>query len=151
MFNKLFPRVFDNAYRGYKAALWLFGIVAALKLVQSGAIIFNGYSTVIGADGIPLDTYTAAASQTIVGLFGLISLWRLLFCLLSILVLVRYRSAVPLMLLLFALQFLGAELLSQFIPIVRIGTPPGIIVNLILFVLMLIGLALSLLNKRVHP
>ena len=151
MFDKLFPRVFDNAYRGYKAALWLLGTVAALKLVQSGAIIFNGYSTVIGADGIPLDTYPAAASQTIVGLFGLISLWRLLFCLLSILVLVRYRSAVPLMLLLFALQFLGAELLSQFIPIVRIGTPPGIIVNLILFVLMLIGLALSLLNRRVHP
>jgi hypothetical protein len=151
MFDKLFPRVFDNSYRGYKTALWLLGIVAALKLVQSGAIIFNGYSTVIGADGIPLDTYPAAASQTIVGLFGLISLWRLLFCLLSILVLVQYRSAAPLMLLLFALQFLGAELLGQFIPIVRIGTPPGIIVNLILFVLMLIGLALSLLNKRVHP
>jgi len=150
MLDKLFPRVLDNTYRGYTAALWLFGTVAAIKLLQSGAIIFNGYSTVIGADGIPLDTYPAAASQTIVGLFGLIALWRLLFCLLGVLVLVRYRGAVPLMLMLFALQFLGAELLAQFAPIARIGTPPGIIVNLILFALMLIGLALSLLNKRAH-
>lgn len=147
MLEKLLPQPIDNTYRGYKAALWLLGLVIGVRMLQSTFIIFNGYSTVTGADGIPLDTYPAAAAQTIVGIFAQSSLWRLIFCLLGVLVLIRYRGAVPLMFVLFLLNFLGAQLLSQFVPLVRVGTPPGPIVNLVLFALMVIGLALSLRNR----
>jgi len=150
MLDKIFPRQFDNSYRGYKTALWIFGLITAVRTLQSIFIIFNGYMTVRDADGIPIDTYPAEVAQTIVGLFGLISLWRFIFSLLSIIVLVRYRSAVPLMFALLILNFLGAQLLSQFVPLVRVGTPPGPIVNLVLVVLMLIGLVLSLMNRRIH-
>src|SRR4051794_39385335 len=108
MLDKLFPVSLDNTYRGYRAALWIFGFVIAVRALQSAVIIFNGYSTVIGADGIPIDTYPAGAAQTIVGLFGLVSVWRLIFCLLAVLVLIRYRSAVPLMFVLLISSFLGA-------------------------------------------
>src|SRR5688572_16255826 len=133
MFDKLLPRTIDNTYRGYKAALWLLGLVTAVRILQSMMIIFNGSSTIKGADGIPLDAYAPEAAQTIIALFAHNSLWRLLFCLLSIIVLVWYRSAVSLMFTLLLLHYLAARLLSQFVPMVREGTPPGSIVNLTLF------------------
>lgn len=148
MLDKLFPQRIDNTYRGNRIALWLFGLVVAVRMVQSVAILANGYGTVTGADGIPLDTYAADAAQTVVGLFALVSLWRLIFCLLGVLVLVRYRAAVPLMFVLFIANYLGAQILSQFVPLVRTGTPPGPIVNGTLFGLMVIGLVLSLIDRR---
>jgi hypothetical protein len=149
MFGKLLPQTIDNTYRGYKTALWLLGLVTAVRILQSVMMIFNGYSTIKGADGIPLDSYAPEAGQTIMALFAQGSLWRLLFCLLCIIVLVRYRSAVPLMFTLLLLHYLAARMLSQFIPLVREGTPPGSIVNLVLLVLMIIGLVLSLRSRGV--
>ena len=147
MFNKLLPQPIDNTYRGYKVALWLFGFVVGVKITQSVLIIFNGYSTARDADGIPLDTYTPAAAQTMVALFAQGSLWRLTLCLLCVLVLVRYRSAIPLMFVLLLLNYLASQLIFQFVPLVRTGTPPGPIVNLIMFALMIIGLVLSLRSR----
>lgn len=144
MFARLFPPIIDNSYRGSKIALWLLGLVVGLKATQSFAIIFNGRYTATGADGIPLDTYPAAAAQTIVALFALLSLWRLLVCSVGVVVLLRYRAAVPLMLALFLAQYLVNQLLLQFIPLVHVGTPPGPIINLVLAVLTLVGLVLSL-------
>lgn len=148
MFDKLLPQPIDNTYRGSKVALWLFGLVVGVRIFQSLAVIFNGYSTAINADGLPLDSYPPAAAQTVVALFALSSLWRLTFCSVCALVLARYRSAVPLMFAVLTLNFLAAQLLSQFIPLVRTGTPPGPYVNLAQFALTVIGLVLSLRSRR---
>jgi hypothetical protein len=149
MFDKLLPRPIDNTYRGYKVALWLFGLVVGVRILQSLAAIFNGYSTAIKADGIPLDSYPPAAAQTAVALFAQASLWRLTFCSVCVLVLARYRSAVPLMFVVLALNFLAAQLLFWFVPLARTGTPPGPYVNLAQFALTVIGLALSLRSRRI--
>jgi len=148
MLSRLFPARLDSAYSGHRLALWLFGLVVALKSAQSLSILFNGHSTAIGADGIPLDTFTPSASQTILAVLGQGSLWRLLFCLLCVVVLVRYRSAVPLMLAFLALQYLAGELIYQFIPLPRAGTPPGPIVNLAVCALAIVGLVLSLWSRK---
>jgi hypothetical protein len=147
MFDRLLPQHIDNTYRGYKLALWLFGLVVGVRITQSVLVIFNGYSTAMGADGIPLDTYTPAASQTVVALFAQGALSRLIISLLCVLILVRYRSAISFMFVLLLLNYLASQLIFQFIPLVRTGTPPGLIVNLIMFALMIIGLALSLRSR----
>ena len=150
MFDKLLPQRIDNTYRGYRVALWLFGLVVGMMTAQSVLVIFNGYSTVMNADGIPLDTYPPAAAQTIVAVFALRSLLRLIIALLCVLVLVRYRSAIPFMFVILVLNFLLTQLILQIIPMVRTGTPPGTIVNRIMFALMIIGLALSLRTRSIH-
>jgi hypothetical protein len=150
MLDRLLPQRIDNTYRGYKIALWLFGLVVGVMITQSVAVIFNGYSTVVNADGIPLDTYPPAAAQTIVALFALRSLLRLIIALLCVLVLVRYRSAIPFMFAVLVLNFLATQLILQFIPMVRTGRPPGPIVNLIMFALMIIGLVLSLRSRSIR-
>lgn len=147
MFDGLLPKRLDNQYRGNRLALWLFGLVVALKSLQSLAIILNGYATARDADGIPLDSYPHAAAQTVVAVFAQGSLWRLFFCFVCLLVLFRYRSAVSLMFALLALNYLAAQLLMKFVPLPRVGGPVGPVVNLILFVLMLVGLGLSLWRR----
>lgn len=147
MLDELLPRRLDNEYRGSRLALWLFGLVVAMKGIQSLAIIFNGYSTARDADGIPLDSYTPAVAQTVVAVFAQGSLWRLFFCLLCVLVLLRYRSGVPLMFALLALNYLTGQVVLTFVPLPRVGTPLGPLVNLMLFVVMLVGLGLSLRRR----
>ena len=61
---------------------------------------------------------------------------------------VRYRSAISFMFALLALDYLGRQLVLDFYPLVRSGNPLGPYVNLFLFALTIIGLALSLWGKR---
>ncbi len=144
MFNELLPQRADNAYQGHKLALWLFAVVILLRVAMSLNSILNGRKIASSADGIPLDTYTPAAAQTTVSLFALLGFSSFLICLLCILVLVRYRSMVPVMFALLLLQSLGGRLILRFLPIIRTGTPPAIYVNLALLAFMVVGLVLSL-------
>jgi hypothetical protein len=147
MLEALLPRRLDNEYRGSRLALWVFGLVVAMKSAQSLAIILNGYPTARNADGIPLDSFTPDAAQTVVAVFAQGSLWRLFFCLLCGLVLLRYRNAVPLMFALLALNYLAAQLVLGLVPLSRVGAPVGPLVNLALFIIMLVGLGLSLWRR----
>jgi len=147
MFNPLFPQRVDNTYRGYKLALWFFGLLVLMKLAISLNSIFNGYSVASSADGIPLDTFTSAGAQAVVSIFALLGLAHLMICLLCILVLVRYRTLIPFMIALLLLEYLGRKLILHFLPIAKTGTPPGFIVNLVLLALMIVGLALSLRSR----
>jgi hypothetical protein len=147
MLAAVFPRQLDNGYRGHRLGLWLFGLVAAMKGTQSLSILFNGYSIARGADGVPLESFSPEAAQTIVSIFAQGSLWRLFFCLVGGIALVRYRSAVPGMFALFALQYVAAWAAFAAIPLPRVGEPVGPVVNGVLFVLMLVGLGLSLRRR----
>ena len=144
----ILPRCIDNNYRGRKLALWFFWVVVVMRGLQGLSLIFNGHSIVRNADGIPLETFPIAASQSIVAMFVISGLSRLILSLLGVLAFVRYRSAIALMFTLLALDQLGKELLLHFYPLFRVGNPIGPTVNLILLVLTFIGLVLSLWGKR---
>jgi hypothetical protein len=147
MFDKLLPQPIDNTYSGSKIALWLFGLIVFVHILQSVMVIVNGHSIAQSADGIPLENYPAAAAQTILAIFTVSSFRRLIISLICAVVLFRYRSAVPLMFVVLGLGYLGGQVIFQFIPIVRVGTPPGVIVNLIMFGLTIVGLVLSLWGR----
>ena len=148
MFDKILPQRIDNTYRGHKLALWFFAVILLVKILQSLFVMFNGYSTLMSADGIPLDTYAPAAAQTIVAIWALSGLERLIISLLCVLVLVRYRSLITFMYALLAFDYLARQLILHFVPVVRTGTSPGPVVNLVLFFLTIVGLALSLRNRE---
>lgn len=148
MFRQLLPQRIDNSYRGHNLALWLFGLIVLMKTAMSLNSILLGHKVATSADGIPLDTFSPAAAQTIVALFAIWGLAQLMICLLCTLVLFRYRAIVPLMFAFLLLEHLGRKLVLQFIPIARTGTPPGSYVNLALLTVMIVGLALSLSRKN---
>ena len=147
MLDKLLPQPIDNKYSGSKIALWLFGLIVFVHILQSVMVLVSGPMVAQSADGIPLENYPAAAAQTILAIFMVSSLRRLIIALICALVLFRYRSAVPLMFVVLGLSYLGGQVIFQFVPIVRVGTPPGVIMNLIMFGLTVVGLALSLWRR----
>ncbi len=144
MLNRLLPRQADNTYRGYRLALWLFGILVLVKTIISVNSMINGRDVASSADGIPLDTFTPDGARAVVSLFAHLGLANFVICLLCIVVLVRYRALVPFMFSLLLLQHLARKLIHQVMPIVTTGTPPGAVINLVLLALMVVGLALSL-------
>jgi hypothetical protein len=147
MFDKLLPQPIDNKYSGSKIALWLLGLIVFVHTLQSILVLVNGYSIAQSADGIQLGTYPSDAAQTILAIFITASFRRLIISLICAVVLFRYRSAVPLMFVVLGLSYLGGQVIFQFVPIVRVGTPPGVIMNFIMFVLTIVGLVLSLWRR----
>lgn len=148
--DRLFPARIDNTYQGSRIALVILGLLVTVRMMQSIMLLVNGQSIAQSADGIPLETYPAAAAQTIVALFALSALNRLIISLICVVVLVRYRRAVPLMFVLLMLTYAGGQLIGRIIPMVRVGRPPATVVNLTLFSLTFLGLALSLWKRRQH-
>ena len=147
--SRLLPQQVDNSYRGKTLALWLLGIVAVVRILQSVLVMVNGRYVVQSADGIPLDAYPAAAAQTVVAMFGLLALQRLIVSLLCLLALVRYRSAVPFACVVLVLEHVARQVLLVLVPLVRTGSPPGPVVNIILLGLTLAALGLSLVGRGV--
>lgn len=150
MFDKLLPQPIDNRYSGSKIALWLFGLIVFMHILQSVMVMVDGHSIAQSADGIPLENYPPAAAQTILAIFTVSALRRLIISLICAVVLFRYRSAVPLMFVVLGLSYLGGQVIFQFVPMVRVGTPPGVVMNLIMFGLTIVGLALSLWRRDIR-
>jgi hypothetical protein len=150
MISKLFPPSIDNVYRGRKAALWLLGFIVLIKGVMGINCIFNGDSVAISADGIPLETFTPAGASAVVAFLALWGWSLLLFSLLGVLALVRYRAMVALVFVLLLLEQLGRKWILLAMPIAGSGESPAFSINLVLVGLMVIGLAQSLWESRLE-
>jgi hypothetical protein len=141
------PRQADNTYRGQRLALWLFGLLLLVRGAMGLNSIFNGRLVASSADGIPLDSFTPAGAQTVVALFALLGLSRLVLTVIGVVVLTRYRTLVSFMLALFLLEQLSRYLIVQQIPIPRTGASPASAINLVILVVTVLGLALSLWQR----
>lgn len=148
MLGQLLPQRADNAYRGHRAALALLALLLLMKAAISMGSILDGHAAASSADGIPIDTYTPAGARTVVSLFALLGLANLVVCAIGAVVLVRYRSLVPLLFALLLAQQLGRQLILQLLPIERTGAPPGFAINHAILGIMIVGLALSLWSRR---
>jgi len=148
MLARIFPKHFDNNYRGLWLAVWLFVPLMLVKALQGANSMIFPRQVLVGADGIPIDQYGPAAGDAVVALFALLGMYTLIVPLMSAVALVRYRSIIPFMYLLFTLVQIGARILNQLNPIDKPGGPPiGFTINLIIFVLTLIGFALSVQDR----
>jgi ammonia channel protein AmtB len=148
MLNALLPRQADNSYHGHKLALWLFGALVLMKTIIGFNSIISGDVVASSADGIPLNTFPAAAAATVVSLFALSGLRQLTFCLIGLVVLVRYRTLVPLMFALLLLEHVGRQVILQVLPISRTDRPPGAVVTIVLMAVTVVGMGLSLWRRR---
>ena len=149
MLERLFPRQADNRYEGLRAALWLLGLLIALRLVVSLNSIFNTASVASGADGIPLHSFGPAAAREVLLLFALAALGHLVLAVVSLIILLRYRALVPLIF----LVSLGEQLARRFIvdsqAIARGDTGPvawSVIYGTL--AVLALGLILSLIPRR---
>jgi len=146
MLERIFPRQFDNVFRGHVLALWLFGATALLELVMGANSTLTAREVAASADGIPIDQYVNGGAEAVVALFALTGLFRLLLALLSLLVLVRYRSMVPMMFLMWIALHLGSKGLVVLHPVARSGVSSAQLGSLFVYAIiamLILGFALS--------
>lgn len=150
MLGRLFPKTFDNVYRGNIVGLWLFVPVMLIKALQCVESIFNAHDTAIRADGIPLATFPPAAATEIVSMFMLLGLYLLILPVQSIVVLIRYRSMVPFMYLSLLTLQLSTRLLHALTdPPTPVGDHPvGFYVNFGIMGVTALGFILSLVPGK---
>lgn len=154
MLGRVFPKQIDNGYQGYKLAIWLLLLLLLFKtsisvnavgwnpLMSSGEVLQR-------ADRIPLDTYGANAADAAVLLFAVWGVTHLVLNLLGFIALVRYRTMIPLIYLLMAIDHIGRKAASDAFPIVRVNDGSvSVPVNLIVIALLLIGFGMSLATPK---
>lgn len=145
LFQRLFPTQFDNNFQGQGAALWLLGLLLALKLVIALNSIFNTESVAAGADKFPLASYGVDGARAVLMLLALHSLAELMLALVGVLTLVRYRTMAPFVFLLLTVEHVARRFILRSYAIER-SEPSSIafIVNMGLLAILVAGLALSL-------
>ena len=127
----LFPRVADNTYPGRRLGLWLFALMP-LKIAMGVNVALNAPSVARSADWIPVQTFGSPGGAAFLSMFAAWGLCQLVLGLGCLVVLVRYRSLIPLAFLAVLLEQAGRKLLQLHWPIERVGTPPGTYINLAL-------------------
>ena len=146
MVEMLFPRIADNRYPGRRLGLWLFGLMP-LKIAMGLNVMVNAPEVAQTADGVPVSSFGAAAAAAFSFVFAAWGLGQLVLGLASLVVLLRYRSLVPLAFLLLLIEQSGRMSLGLLWPVQRIDTP-GSTINLVLVALLALGFILSIWRPR---
>ena len=144
MLKILFPKSISNHYSGISIAKWVFVAMTVLTIGRSLAHIFLPDGGAQSIATIPLSEFTSSGATVIIGMFAQWGLTQLMFGLLYVLVLWRYRSLIPLMWLFIIFEWTGRLLLGFYKPFETVGQAPGGIGNMIFPVLAVVMLVLSL-------
>ncbi len=142
MIQTILPRVVDNRYPGQRVGLWLFALML-LKLAMGLNVMLNAPQVARSADGVPVDTFNTPAAAAFFFAFAAWGLCQFVFGLVTLVVIVRYRSLVPLAFVTFLIEQIGRMLLRFRWPVERVAAP-GHLINLGILAIMLSGLCLSL-------
>ena len=141
IFETLLPAKIDNVVRGTKIPLYVFALYAIVSTVRSCIHLLSpdgGAGTIAGMD------LSVAGADGIIFAFALWGSSQLLFALIQLLVVVRYKSLVPLMYLMLMLEVLLREFVGATKPVTFAHTPPGAIGNQLVLPLAALMLVLSL-------
>ena len=145
IFAVLLPAKADNTIRGMKLPVYVFALIAIISTVRSLIHLLapdGGAGSIAGMD------LAVAGASGIIFAFALWGSSQLIYALIQLVVIIRYRSLVPLMYVLLILEILLREFVGHAKPVTFAHTPPGEIGNYVFLPLAAIMLFLSLWSAR---
>jgi hypothetical protein len=131
MFESIFPRSPEPAYRGHPVARWVLLVLTVITVGRSLIHMFKYDGGAQSIATIPLDTFTPAGANAVILIFALWGLSQLLLGLVYAVVFWRYPALIPFAYLLFIAEYVGRGLLGLSNPIETVETAPGAQANLI--------------------
>jgi hypothetical protein len=137
----LFPARADNTIRGWKFPFYFFVLIALVGTVRSFIHILSPDG---GAGSIAGMNLAVTGANEIIFAFALWGAEQFIYALIQWVVILRYRSLIPLMWGVQFLETLGRMLVGQLKPVSFAHTPPGAYQNYIYLALAVLMLALSL-------
>ena len=149
MFEKLFPEIADNQYRGIPIAKWLLTLYAVKSIFAASVHMFaiDGGAQSIGS--VALDQFSKGGADSVITMFGLWGMEQMVIGLIAIVILWRYKALIPMMSLAYVIEYVGRFATPLFTPgLVTAHTPPGATADYVLLPLTIIMLMLSLWEKK---
>jgi hypothetical protein len=147
LWETLLPAKADNTIRGLKLPVYFFALITIGSLTRS---LIHLLAPDGGAGSIASMDLSAGA-EGIIFAFGLWGSSQLLFALVQLLVLLRYRSLIPFMYLMLILETLLRQLVGAMKPAAFADVPPGGYLNQVMLPLAILMLLLSLWSARKQP
>jgi hypothetical protein len=139
-----FPQQAENKIDGSKIPFYFLIAVALIGTMRSLIHLFaadGGASSIAGLD------LTISGADEVIFAFALWGSSQLIFALLQWLVILRYRSLIPLMWAVQLLEIGGRMLVGRIKPVTFSHTPPGAICNYIYIVLCIIMLSIVIVTS----
>ena len=146
--SSILPRSADNNYSGLRVPLYFFVAITVGTVARSLIHLADPDGGAQSIATIVLDRFSSGAADTVIAVFALWGLSQLLFGILCCIVLIRYRSLIPLMYLFLVLEYAARLVVGLFKSVEISGTPPGAIGNLVVLPLVAVMLLLSLIPRR---
>lgn len=115
--QRIFPASFDRSFPGHVVGVWLFGALTLFHFAISLVAVFNPYGGAVGADGIPVDSYGPAGAAAFLSLFSTMGLYLLAINVVGLVALLRYRSMIPFMALLYFSIKISDRVIDQYAPL----------------------------------
>lgn len=137
----LLPAKADNTIRGTKIPFYVFTLLAIISAVRSCIHLLapdGGAGSIAGMD------LSVAGAEGIIFAFALWGSSQVLMAIIQLLVIIRYRSLIPFMWLMLALEVLLRQLVGAMRPVTFAHTPPGAIGNQVMLPLALIMVVWSI-------
>ena len=148
MIHRILPPVIDNNYRGHRIALWFFYLITAVTVIRSCIHIFKADGGAQSIATIPLDSFTNGGAEAVVFLFAYWGLSQLMFGLIQGIVVLRYKSLIPLMYVFLLFEYTARLGISLFKSIEITGQAPGGVMNYVFPFLFVVMLVLSLKTNK---
>lgn len=145
LFEFLLPPVVDNTIQGMKFPIYLFMVIAVVSTVRSCIHLLapdGGAGSIAGMD------LSVAGAPGIVFSFALWGSAQLIYALIQLAVVFRYRSLVPAMYLLLFVETLLRMLVGHMKPVTFAHTPPGAYANYVALPLAALMIILSFVTRQ---
>ena len=98
---------------------------------------------------VSLDSFTKGGADSVITMFGLWGLEQFVIGLIALIILLRYKSLIPLLWGIYSIEYLGRALSHLFTPgLVTETVPPGVIVDTVLVPLAIIMFLFSIYTTR---
>ena len=150
MLEMLFPKSADNNYLGYKSVLYIF--IPFLMLMTWRSVIHMSFEE-FGLHGIANVKVLTGNPDPMPLIYAFFSVWgliQLIFCAFAWIVIIRYKSLMPLIILAFLVEWSVRVFTSSAIvnnPIYSNGITPGMVYAPYVTLFLLILFVFSLIKK----
>lgn len=145
--KKVLPDKITNDFKASKILIYIFSLITLVTIVRSLIHIFAIDGGAQSIAGFPIDTYSQEASKVVVLIFSVWGLSQLLMGILYLIVLLKYKSLIPLMYLFLFIEYAGRLLLGIYKSAESTHVVPGSVANYLMIPISLVLFILCLRQK----
>lgn len=143
--NKLFPRTVENKYTGHVLGLILVGFYVFKSFFAGSVHMFAPDGGAQSIASVALDQFSGGGAESVITMFAMWGMEQFVIGLIAVVILWRYRGLIPMMALVYVVEYIGRVVTPLHTPgIVTVHTPPGPAADAVLLPLALIMFFLTM-------